>query len=332
VSRTVLVTGGTGLTGANVVRLLRQRGDSVRCLIRGSADAQPLADLGAELSIGDVTDAASVKNAADGCDGIIHSAALLGGASQDLADFVAVNQVGTTHVLDAGAAHGIRVVALSTSTFFDTSGGVSLEDAPVAANQGEDPYNTTKLAAFLECVQRADAGQDVMTGHPGAIYGPSPVVSRALHWTSFNKLLLSALRGRVESYLRFPVSWVLASDFAWGSIAALDRGTPGGRYIFDGRREDVTSMAEGCTRICELAGLVHRTQDVLPSDDPELLKTFGPTLLAISRKAVAAESTLLDPSRRPPASRTASTLGYAPTSLDDGFTQTIAWLRAEGKV
>ena len=60
--------------------------------------------------------------AAKGCEAAIHTAALLGGASQDIADFHAVNVVGTTNVLDAGRTLGMRrVVALSTATFFDLS-------------------------------------------------------------------------------------------------------------------------------------------------------------------------------------------------------------------
>ena len=37
---------------------------------------------------------------------------------------------------------------------------------------------------------RAAAGQDVVTTHPGAIFGPSPVASNALGRTSFNRVLL----------------------------------------------------------------------------------------------------------------------------------------------
>ena len=117
---TVFVTGGTGLTGANVCEQLIDRGDAVRALVRNPDDADALAAIGVELVQGDITDADDVVRAAKGCDSAIHCAALLGGASQDLEEFRAVNFTGTVNVLDAGRAHGMRrVVALSTSTFFD---------------------------------------------------------------------------------------------------------------------------------------------------------------------------------------------------------------------
>jgi dihydroflavonol-4-reductase len=323
----VLVTGGTGLSGANVCRLLVDRGDQVRALARPGSDADPLVELGVELVPGDITDAADVRVAAEGCEAAIHCAALLGGSSQDLADFEAVNVRGTTNVFEAAVAVGMRrVVALSTSTFFDLTTGVEPEDAPIADDPGRDPYTVTKLAAFREAMARASAGQDVVTCHPGAIYGPSPVASRALHRTSFNRVLLGGMNGKLTRYLRFPVSWVFAEDVARGSIAALDRGISGERYILDGRPEEVMSVAAACNRACELAKVEHRVEDVAPSDDPELAKMFGPTLMAIASDERRER-------RRPSVeSKTARRLGYVPTPLADGLRALIDWLRAIGRL
>jgi dihydroflavonol-4-reductase len=327
-SETVFVTGATGLAGANVCKLLVERGDSVRALAREGADTGPLAELGVEVIAGDITDAGDVRRAAVGSDSAIHCAALLGGASQDIEPFRAVNVDGTRHVLDAGEALGMRrVVAVSTGTFFDTSGGLEREDAPVSKAPSSDPYTITKMAAFEDAMARAAAGQDVVTTHPGAIFGPSPVVSNALGRTSFNRVLLSALRQRIEQYLRFPVSWVFADDVAGGCILALDHGVSGERYMLDGRPEDVVSTAEACSRICELAGMEHRVADIEPSDDPELARVYGPTLVAIAAKAATDRRV-----RRSLAeSKTHKRLGYDPISLDDGLVATTAWLRGLGK-
>ncbi|MGA2932658.1 MAG: NAD-dependent epimerase/dehydratase family protein [Acidimicrobiales bacterium] len=328
-TQTVLVTGGTGLAGANICKLLIERGDAVRALAREAADTAPLAALGVEIVTGDVTDPDAVRRAATGSDAAIHCAALLGGASQNLADFEAVNIGGTKNVLDAAEAVGLeRVVAVSTGTFFDTDGGLDREDAPVTSQPSSDPYTITKMAAFQDAMSRAAAGRDVVSTHPGAIFGPSPVVSNALGRTSFNRVLVSALRGRVDRYLKFPVSWVFAEDIARGCILALDKGVAGERYMFDGQPEDVVSIASACNRICRLAGVHHHVVDVEPSDDPELAAVFGPTLMAIATKA-ADES----PSRRPlTETKTYKRLGYDPISLDEGLGLTVEWLREIGRL
>ena len=67
-------------------------------------------------------------------------------------------------------------------------------------------------------------------------------------------MLLSAARGRIERYLKFPVSWVFAEDIARGCILALDKGVAGERYMLDGRPEDIVSIANACNRVCRLAG------------------------------------------------------------------------------
>ena len=166
--------------------------------------------------------------------------------------------------------------------------GLDREDAPVTKEPSSDPYTITKMAAFLDAMARAEKGRDVVSTHPGAIFGPSPVASNALGTTSFNRVLLSAARGRIERYLKFPVSWVYGEDIARGCILALDKGVSGERYMLDGRPEDVVSIANACNRMGQLAGLDHEVVDVEPSDDPELAKVFGPTLVAIAEKAAKA--------------------------------------------
>lgn len=328
-SETVFVTGATGQTGGNVCRQLIERGDAVKALVRNLDEASALAELGVELVRGDIIDADDVLRAAKGCDAAIHSAALLGGASQDVTDFRAVNVTGTVNVLDAGEAHGMRrVVALSTSTFFDLTASGHREDAPVLDDPPDDPYTVTKLAAFLEVHKRAEAGHDVLTCHPGAIYGPGVVARRALHPTSFNRVLLSAMQGKITAFLAFPVTWVAGADVAAGSIAAMDQGRPGSRYWLMGRPEDEISTAAGCNRACEIAGVDHRVDDLDHRTAPkEMVDAFGPTLYEIAEAAATQVRT-----PRLPDNPTHDDLGYDPMSLDEGLALLIPWLRDLGKL
>lgn len=328
-SSTIFVTGATGQTGANVCEQLIQRGDKVRALVRNPDDAVALSEIGVEVVKGDVSDPDDVLRAADGAEAAIHCAALLGGASQNLDDFKAVNMVGTTNVLDAAKAHGMRrVVALSTATFFNLSTDLPFEEAPVLESPPADPYTVTKLAAFLDARKRADAGEDVLTCHPGAIFGPGLVVERALHRTSFNRVLLAGMRGRIKRYLAFPVTWVAGADVAAGSIAALDRGVAGERYLLIGRPEDTLSTAAGINRACEVAGIDHHVEDLDYRSDPEALTLeFGPTLMAI---AEAAAKDVRAP--RPADNLTGRRLGYNPMSFDDGLRLLIPWLRKIGRL
>jgi dihydroflavonol-4-reductase len=326
---TIFVTGGTGQTGSNVCEQLVKRGDRVRALVRNPDEAAALAGIGVELVKGDITDADDVLRAAKGAEAAIHCAALLGGASQDLDDFKAVNMVGTTNVLDAGKAHGMRrVVALSTATFLNLGTGLDFEEAPVLEKPPNDPYTVTKLAAFQEAHRRAAAGEDVLTCHPGAIFGPGLVVERALHRTSFNRVLLAGMRGKIKRYLAFPVTWVAGADVATGSIAALDHGVAGERYLLIGRPEESFTTAAGINRACEIAGIDHRVEDLDYRTDPEALTAaFGPTLMAIAEAAAKSVRKL-----RSNDNLTTRRLGYEPMSFDDGLRLLISWLREIGRL
>jgi nucleoside-diphosphate-sugar epimerase len=90
----------------------------------------------------------------------------------------------------------------------------------------------------------------------------------------------------------------------------------------------VVSTAEACNRICALAGIDHRVQDVAPSDDPELLAVFGPTLIAIAFKLQSVQT----PRRNLTESKTYKRLGYEPISLDEGLQRTAEWLREIGRI
>ena len=98
--------------------------------------------------------------------------------------------------------------------------------------------------------------------------------------------------------------------------------------MFDGRPEETVSVAEACNRICKLAGLDHRVVDVPPSDDPELVRVFGPDPGGDRRQGRQHP----DQSSRSRESKTYKRLGYDPISLDEGFGTTTAWLRELGKV
>jgi uncharacterized protein YbjT (DUF2867 family) len=94
----ILVTGGTGFVGPKVVRALRERGDDVRCLVRDRKRGAHVGALGAELVEGDVTDAASVRIAAQGCDVVVHLVAIVEGSREQ---FDRVMKQGTRNVIAA---------------------------------------------------------------------------------------------------------------------------------------------------------------------------------------------------------------------------------------
>jgi dihydroflavonol-4-reductase len=106
---TVLLTGATGLIGSNIAAQLVAGGDRVRALVRPSSDAVPLQDLGVDVVRGDIVNREDVLPAVDGAEVVVHSAAVLGGATQTAEEHYGVNVRGTANLFDAAeAAHAPR--------------------------------------------------------------------------------------------------------------------------------------------------------------------------------------------------------------------------------
>jgi uncharacterized protein YbjT (DUF2867 family) len=101
----ILVTGGTGFVGRHIVHTLRAKDRPVRALVRNRRRGATLESWGCELVTGDVTDAASVRAAAEGCDTVIHLVALIAGKP---ADFERVMTEATRNLVEAAEEAGAR--------------------------------------------------------------------------------------------------------------------------------------------------------------------------------------------------------------------------------
>jgi uncharacterized protein YbjT (DUF2867 family) len=103
----VLVTGAAGFVGAHVCRQLTKRGARVRGLVRSPAKAaERLAPLPVELHVGDVRDPAVIHRAIQGCDSVVHLAAIA--IERRGQTYEEVNARGTERVLGAMQATGVR--------------------------------------------------------------------------------------------------------------------------------------------------------------------------------------------------------------------------------
>jgi nucleoside-diphosphate-sugar epimerase len=99
----VVVTGGAGLVGRAVVRLLCERGDGVVALVRDPQRASFLADLGAELVASDLSDVGAITESLRGADALIHAAGSyrIGIPASERPAMWDANVGTTTRILDA---------------------------------------------------------------------------------------------------------------------------------------------------------------------------------------------------------------------------------------
>jgi uncharacterized protein YbjT (DUF2867 family) len=108
----ILVTGGTGFVGPKVVHELRANDREVRCLVRDRRRGSKLAAWGCELAEGDMTDAASLRAAVQGCEAVVHLVAIITGPKRD---FERIMEQGTRDLVAAAREAGVRRFVLMSA-------------------------------------------------------------------------------------------------------------------------------------------------------------------------------------------------------------------------
>jgi UDP-N-acetylglucosamine/UDP-N-acetyl-alpha-D-glucosaminouronate 4-epimerase len=150
----VLVTGGGGFIGSNLVRALLERGDDVRVLDNFSTGNRAnLADADVEIVEGELRSYERVHNAVRGTEVVYHLGALgsVPRSVQDPLTSSAVNVEGTLNVLLAARDEGVRrVVYSSSSSVYGNSGELPRTETMPA--DPISPYGVAKLAAERYCV------------------------------------------------------------------------------------------------------------------------------------------------------------------------------------
>ena len=261
-SRRVLVTGADGFIGSHLCEALVARGYAVRAFVfynafdsRGWLDTMPPEVKDAlEVFAGDVRDPHGVRQAMEGCEAVLHLAALIGiPYSYHSPDtYVDTNVKGTLNVLQAARQLELpRVVHTSTSEVYGTARFVPItEDHPL---QGQSPYAATKIGADqLALSFHAAFGTPVTVLRPFNTYGPRQS-ARAVIPTVITQLAAGRRRLRLGA-LHPTRDFNFVADTVAGFVAALESEAGAGEVINLGSGHEI-SIGDTVRLIAEIMGV-----------------------------------------------------------------------------
>lgn len=252
-SRKILVTGATGFLGAHVVSQLVEGGDKVVALCRDpDSEAARALPRGVKRVKGDILEDESILRAARGCQYLLHCAGKVSRNTDDALVMHRANVLGLMTTLDAAKEAGVRRAVVAS-----TSGVVAVSDDPdfVATEEDETPlhlinrwpYYRTKLYGEQEALKRNSTGFEVICVNPTLLLGPGD------RYESSTGDVKMFLEGKIPAVPHGGISYVDVRDAAAGMILALEKGTPGARYLLTACNQELNNFFGRIGRIANVS-------------------------------------------------------------------------------
>ncbi len=228
----VLVTGGTGFLGEQVVRVLLDQGNATpRVFVRSPTRLFDGDDV--EVVYGDVLNNEQLARALEGCEGVFHLAGVVSVDPADGQRMMRLHVDGTRQLLHAAEKAGIkRVVVASTSGTVAVSTGSEVHDeesgyaTSVVAGW---PYYASKLYQEKLALEWAkQQNLEVVVVNPSLLLGPGD------HRLSSTGNVRKYLKGQIPVVPKGGLNFVDVRDAALATVDAFSRGKSGERYLLGG--------------------------------------------------------------------------------------------------
>jgi len=330
---TALVTGATGFVGCHVARQLAERGEKMRLLVRASSRRDNIEALDSrlvEVVCGDLTDAASLRDALHGCDTLYHVAADYRLWSKDPQELYRANVDGTRSLLQAAGDAGVtKIVYTSTvgALGIPHDGTPGTESTPVSEADMIGHYKRSKYLAEQEALRFAEQGLPIVIVNPS-----TPVGENDIKPTPTGQIILDFLNRRLPAFIDTGLNLVDVRDVAAGIILAGEKGQVGERYIL-GNRD--MSLREMLGTLATITGM--------PA--PRIQMPYAVAWLAVGIENVIAERILHRAPAHPfegvrmarhkmyfSAEKAVRELGMPQSPVEDALQRAVDWFRANGYV
>jgi dihydroflavonol-4-reductase len=253
----VFLTGATGFVGSHVAAAYAAAGTDLRLLTRSSSNLASLEGIRGETVVGDLRNVSSLRSALEGCDALVHIAADYRLWVPDPTDMYKANVEGTRDLLRLAREVGVQRVVYTSSVAtmgFTKSNIIVDESTPVSEADMIGHYKRSKWLGEQEAIAAARAGQHVMILNP-----TTPIGAQDRKPTPTGRIVVDFLNKNFPAYVETGLNLVDVAEIARMHVVALDRGTPGERYILGGENLTLKQILD---RMAAISGLPSPTMKV----------------------------------------------------------------------
>ncbi|MGK5091229.1 SDR family oxidoreductase [Deltaproteobacteria bacterium TL4] len=237
----VLVTGGAGFIGSQVVRELLNRNVEVRAMLRPGESEKNIKGLGVEIVSGDILDKKFVLQSVRDIDTVFHLAAIYSIWMPDWKLLYEVNLQGSRNILWSCLKTGVKkVVYTSSIAALGIEEGTKLSNEDSEFNQYvSNPYVLSKYLSQQEALGFAENGLNLVVVNPTFPFGPGDQGP-----TPTGKMLLDVIKGYNPFRLNAGFNVVDVRDVALGHVLAAEKGKCGEKYILGNKNITIDQFCQ----------------------------------------------------------------------------------------
>jgi dihydroflavonol-4-reductase len=327
---TCFLTGGTGFVGANLARLLVDKGFHVRALARRGSNRKNLEGLSVDIIEGDLLDEAALKAGCAGARYAFHCAADYRLWVKNPQAMYESNVKGTIRVIESATRAGCEKIVhcSSVAAIKPRPDHRPADETSEYASESEivSHYKKSKYLAEKEALKLAQNGSPVVVVNPAA-----PIGGYDIKPTPTGKIIVDFLNGRIPSYIETGLNIVFARDVALGHWLAAEKGRVGQRYILGGENITFKAMLEILADLSGLSAPRFKTPYLIAYafaalDSARARLTGGEPLAPLDAVKMAKHYMWFD------SSKAEKEWGYHPASAREALKSAVNWFVENGYV
>lgn len=324
----IFLTGATGFVGNHVARELAATGADLRLLTRSTSNLKSLEGIRGDAVVGDLRNAESLRPAVAGCDAVMHVAADYRLWVTDPDAMYAANVQGTRDLLRLAREANVRRVVYTSSVAtmgFKSDGRVVDETTPVSLGDMIGHYKRSKFLGEQEAISAARAGQQVMILNP-----TTPIGAGDVKPTPTGRIVVDFLRGKFPAYMDTGLNLVDVAEVAATHVTALERGTPGERYILGGENVTLKTMLDRMSALTGIPSPTMRVPHAVAMAFAVLDETVTGRMRGKEPRATVEAVRMGKKKMFASSAKAERELGFRIKPVDDALRAAIDWFRAYG--
>src|SRR6478672_9328386 len=324
------VTGATGFVGSHVARALAAQGADLRLLVRSTSRTDNIADLPAEVTVGDLRQPESLKAAMSGCDFVFHVAADYRLWVRNPEEMYQANVEGTRAIIQAAQESGVRRVIYCSSVAtmgFKQTGEIVNEETPVTLADMVGHYKRSKFMAEQIALEAGRKGANVVVVNP-----TTPIGEFDIKPTPTGRIVVDFLKKNFPAYVDTGLNLADVKEVARGHVLAMEKARPGERYILGGENLTLKQILDKLAALTGLPSPKMKVPHAVAMGFAIFDQFFTGMIMGREPRATIDAVKMGRKKMYASSAKAEHELGYKVLPVEDALRRAIEWFQAHGYV